>query len=124
MPHDPTPMELYPYLKVMASPTALMYINLIVAGVLLLEALLYAALLRRRRGQREVVPLSLGMGALLGLVALAASQQYASVGRISGAIVALRAMAGAADQVEWSLYTRGDCYRARGARRAALRRGL
>lgn len=39
-------------------------------------------------------------------VALAATHQHPSVGRISGAIAALRALAGAADQAEWPLFIR------------------
>ncbi len=50
-------------------------------------------------------PTSLAWGLEGVAIALAASQQYTSVGRICGAIAALRAVAGAADQAEWPLYT-------------------
>lgn len=67
-----------PINRMIGSPAAEMYLNLIVAGVLLLEALVYYALLRRhRRGQRVPVLLSLGLVAQVGLVALALALAHA-----------------------------------------------
>ncbi len=65
MPVDPIPT--YPLKDVVTSSTAMMYVNPILAGILLLEALTYYALLRRGRVQRTFNLPSL---ALLGLVAL------------------------------------------------------
>lgn len=62
MPVDP--MFPNPLDAVLVSSTALLYVNLIVAGILLLEALLFSALALRRRVSRESVLMWLALTAL------------------------------------------------------------
>jgi hypothetical protein len=67
-PYDP--LALNPVDAILASPTALMYVNLIVAGVLLLEARVLCTLLLRRQANRWPVLAPLGLAALAFALAL------------------------------------------------------
>ncbi len=72
---DPVPHP--PFYDELMSSTAMMYVNLIVAGVLLLEALVYYALLRRRREWPASIRPSLRLFGLLGSAGLALALAYA-----------------------------------------------